>query len=64
ALFNVNGDALMRANGVLGRSGEGGPFQIPGTGPPVWRGGLVLALWMATFAVALFWRFQRRDIQE
>ena len=64
ALFNVNGDAVMRANGVLGRSGEGGPFFIPDTGPPVWRGGFVLGLWIAIFVLALFWRFQRRDIQE
>ena len=64
ALFNINGDAVMRANGVLGRSGEGGPFQIPDSGPPEWRGGLILGVWMAIFLVAAFWRFQRRDIQE
>lgn len=64
ALFNVNGDAVMRANGVLGRSGEGGPFFIPESGPPVWRGGLVLGLWIVIFGLAVFWRFQRRDIQE
>ena len=64
ALFNINGDAVMRANGVLGRSGEGGPFSIPDTGPPVWRGGVVLAIWIAIFVLAVFWRFQRRDIQE
>ncbi len=64
ALFNINGDAVMRANGVLGRSGEGGPFQIPDTGPPVWRGGIVLAAWMVIFVLVVFWRFQHRDIQE
>ena len=64
ALFNVNGDAVMRANGVLSRSGEGGPFFIPDAGPPVWRGAVVLGVWMALFLLALFWRFQRRDIQE
>ncbi|MEO6398398.1 MAG: ABC transporter permease [Tepidiformaceae bacterium] len=64
ALFNINGDAVMRANGVLGRSGEGGPFAIPESGPPEWRAGLILGIWLALFVVALFWRFQRRDIQE
>jgi ABC-type transport system involved in multi-copper enzyme maturation permease subunit len=64
ALFNVNGDAVMRANGILGRAGEGGPFFIPDTGPPIWRASLILAAWMSVFLVAAFWRFHRRDIQE
>jgi ABC-type transport system involved in multi-copper enzyme maturation permease subunit len=63
-MFNVNGDAVMRANGVLGRASEGGPFSIPAGGPPVWRGALILGAWMAVFLIAAFWRFQRRDIQE
>ena len=66
ALFNVNGDAIMAANGVVssGSDGGGGPFSIPTGGPPEWRALLVLAAWLAVLGAAAFWRFQQRDIQE
>jgi ABC-type transport system involved in multi-copper enzyme maturation permease subunit len=64
ALLNVNGDAVLRANGVVDRGGSGGPFFIPPDGPDPWRGGLVLLAWMALFLGLAFWRFNRRDIQE
>ncbi|MBI2766061.1 MAG: ABC transporter permease [Chloroflexi bacterium] len=63
-LFNVNGDAVMRANGLVGRGDGGVPFLISASGPPQWRGALILAGWMVVILVAVFWRFQRRDIQE
>lgn len=65
ALFNVNGDAIMRGNGVLSRAGEGGgPFAIPDTGPPGWRAFLILSAWILLLGIAAFLRFQHRDIQE
>lgn len=65
ALFNVNADAIMRGNGVIGGSGEGGgPFLIPDSGPPGWRALAILCAWLAVLGVAAFWRFQQRDIQE
>lgn len=66
ALFNVNGDAIMRANGVIssGSDGGSGPFGIPTGGPPEWRALLVLCTWLAVLGAAAFWRFQQRDIQE
>jgi ABC-2 type transport system permease protein len=64
ALLNVNGDAVLRANGIVEREGSGGPFFIPPDGPEPWRGALVLLAWMALFLGLAFWRFSRRDIQE
>jgi ABC-type transport system involved in multi-copper enzyme maturation permease subunit len=64
ALFNINGDAIMRGNGIL-RAGEGGgPFAIAEGGPPGWRAFLILSGWLLLLGVAAFLRFQRRDIQE
>ena len=63
--FSVNIDAVMRANGTFARQEGGGlPFALTPGGPPEWRGALVLTAWMLAFAVLVFWRFQRRDIQE
>ena len=39
------------------------PFGVPTGGPPEWRAALVLCAWLS-LAVAAFWRFQSRDIQE
>jgi ABC-type transport system involved in multi-copper enzyme maturation permease subunit len=65
ALFNVNGDAIMRGNGLLSTSGDGGgPFGIPGGGPPGWRAVIILSAWLVVLGMAAFWRFQQRDIQE
>lgn len=64
ALFNVNGDAVMRANGIIGRSSNEQPFFISDTGPPVWRGAAILAAYIVLFAILVFWRFHSRDIQE
>jgi ABC-type transport system involved in multi-copper enzyme maturation permease subunit len=65
ALFNINGDAIMRGNGVLGRAGDsGGPFAISDGGPPGWRAFLILSAWLLLFGIAAFLRFQHRDIQE
>ncbi len=65
ALFNVNGDAIMRGNGLLSTTGDGGgPFGIPAGGPPGWRAALVLSAWLLVLGAAAFWRFQQRDIQE
>ena len=64
-LFNVNVNAIMRGNGVIGGSGEGGgPSLIPDSGPPGWRALAILCGWLAVLGVAAFWRFQQRDIQE
>jgi ABC-type transport system involved in multi-copper enzyme maturation permease subunit len=64
-LLNVNGDAVLSANGVVdeGESG-GGPFLIEAGDIEPWQGALVLAGWMLVFLVLAFWRFNRRDIQE
>lgn len=63
ALFNINGDAVMSANGVL--HNVAGDFIVTTTGgPSPLQGGLVLAAWIALFAAAAFWRFHHRDLQE
>src|SRR5689334_4544249 len=64
ALFNVNGDAIMRGNGIIGRDGDGGPFGIPTGGPPGWRAVIILSAWLLVLGVGAFYRFQQRDIQE
>ena len=64
ALFNVNGDAIMRGNGVIGRDGDGGPFGIPTGGPPGWRALIILSAWLLVLGLGAFYRFQQRDIQE
>jgi ABC-type transport system involved in multi-copper enzyme maturation permease subunit len=63
ALLNINGDALMRANGML-PNGGGGPFSFGGGGVPIWRASTILLAYMAFFVTLVFWRFQKRDIQE
>lgn len=62
ALFSVNIDAVMRANGIFANGGA--PFILSPGGPPTWRAALILGGWTAFFVAVLFWRFQRRDIQE
>ena len=64
ALININGDAIMRANGVFGGESGGGPFIFGSGGPPTWRATLILFGWIFGLATLVFWRFQRRDIQE
>lgn len=64
ALLNVNGDAVLRANGLVDRGASGGPFFIPPGGPGPWQGALVLLAWMTLFLSIAFWRFNRRDIQD
>jgi ABC-type transport system involved in multi-copper enzyme maturation permease subunit len=64
ALININGDAIMRANGVFGGEGGGGPFIFGPGGAPLWRAALVVLAWISAFVLLVFWRFQRRDIQE
>lgn len=63
-LANINGDAVMRANGVFAGSGGGGPFIFGAGGPPLWRASLVVLAWIIILVSFVFWRFQRRDIQE
>lgn len=63
-LVNFNGESIMRANGVVTNQGGDGPFVF-GTGDaPAIRAAAVLAAWSLVFIVLVFWRFQRRDIQE
>ncbi len=63
-LININGDAIMRANGIFSGEGGGGPFIFGPGGAPLWRAALVLAAWIGGFVVLVFWQFQHRDIQE
>ena len=64
ALININGDAIMRANGIFSGEGGGGAFILGPGGAPLWRASLVLLAWIVGFMVLVFWQFQRRDIQE
>jgi ABC-type transport system involved in multi-copper enzyme maturation permease subunit len=58
--LNQNIDAVLRANGTL--RDVGGPFLPSSSGPPEWRGFLVLGIWMVATVIWGFWRFTRRDI--
>ncbi|HKS90777.1 MAG TPA: ABC transporter permease subunit [Tepidiformaceae bacterium] len=62
ALFNLNGDAIIRLNGIV-PGNDAGLFSTT-TGIPAWRGFVVLAIWLVAFLIVGFWRFQTRDIQE
>jgi ABC-type transport system involved in multi-copper enzyme maturation permease subunit len=64
ALLNVNGDAIMHANGVLTDQGGGGPFVFGSGTAPLWRATIILLAWMFGFVLLFAWQFQRRDIQE
>jgi len=61
-LFNLNGDAIIRLNGII-PGNDTGLFSST-TGIPAWRGLAVLSAWLVVFLIAAFWRFQTRDIQE
>lgn len=63
ALLNVNGDAIMRANGLLAGDASG-PFAFGSGDAPLWRAALILLAWMTAFVALAFWWFHRRDIQE
>lgn len=62
ALFNLNGDAIIRLNGII-PGNDTGLFSSTG-GIPAWRAFIVLGCWIAAFLAAAFWRFQTRDISE
>jgi ABC-type transport system involved in multi-copper enzyme maturation permease subunit len=62
ALFNLNGDAILRLNGRI-PGNDTGLFSST-TSIPAWRAFIVLGCWLAIFLVAAFWRFRTRDIQE
>jgi ABC-2 type transport system permease protein len=62
AFFSENIDAVMRENGLSGLGA--GPFLIDAGGPSAGRAAVVLFAWGTAFGLMLFWRFQRRDIQE
>lgn len=61
ALLNVNGDYIMRANGIVSSAGLS-QFLIGSGDGPLWRASLVVLAWMAAFVIFVFWRFQRRDL--
>ncbi len=64
-LLNINVDAIIRGNGIIGTGNSGGgPFFVASEGPPGWRAFIVLSTWLLVLGTAAFWRFQRRDIQE
>jgi ABC-type transport system involved in multi-copper enzyme maturation permease subunit len=62
ALFSENVQAVLLANGNF--TAGGGPFIAAAGGPPLWRATLILALWLSGLAGFMFWRFQRRDLQD
>jgi ABC-type transport system involved in multi-copper enzyme maturation permease subunit len=62
ALFNLNGDAIIRVNGII-PGNDTGLFSSMG-GIPTWRATVVLFAWIAVFLIAAFWCFRTRDIQE
>ena len=64
-LLAANVRAVLSANGVVRDSTLAGPLGlvVGQATVPVWRGALVVALWIAGFVVAAFWRFQRRDVE-
>lgn len=63
-LLNFNAESVMRANGGVTATGGAGPFIFGSGDAPAVRAALVIAAWMAGILVLMFWRFQRRDIQE
>ena len=63
ALFNLNGDAIIAANGLL-RGNDTGLFSGSGAGIPIWRATVVLLAWLLGFVVVSFWRYQTRDLQD
>ncbi len=60
--LSINIDAVLRANGTFGDGNV--PFALGDTGPPEWRGAMVLAVWSVAIVGGSFWAFLRRDIQE
>jgi ABC-type transport system involved in multi-copper enzyme maturation permease subunit len=63
-LLNFNGESLMRANGSVTSTGGAGPFIFGSGDAPALRAALVLLAWMAGIVALVFWRFQRKDLQE
>lgn len=63
-LFNVNGDAIIRANGFFPRDNGAGPFGVPEGGDSIPWAVLVLSSWIVFFVGVGFYLFSRRDIQE
>lgn len=62
ALFNLNGDAIIRLNGIIPGNDTGLFSQGPDI--PAWRATIVLSAWLLFFLAGAFWRFRTRDIQE
>ncbi len=64
-LLAANLRAVLSANGAVRDSTLAGPLGlvVGESVIPVWRGAMVVALWIVGLVAASFWRFQRRDIE-
>ena len=53
------------ADGIVRDSPLAGPpgLMVGDATIPIWRGAMVVAVWIVAFVAAVFWRFQRGDAE-